>query len=367
MRASELDRLMTAALDGEATPDEAAALERALADDPVLRERYAAWQRLFDALARVPAPHPPEGLVAAVMANIPAAGRPADDQLTSPSPIFGVGSNPFSLGGTMSEQTSGSFNKRKLVIGVGLAAIAVVVIAGYSLDMSPASKDAVGTIAPAERFVKPQATAVDVPQGAPRPSGTPLVPPSADAAAGQAKGSTLGQTQGSTLGQTQGSTLGQTQGSTLGQTQGSTLGQTQGSTLGQTQGSTLGQTQGSTLGQTQGSTLGQTQGQAKGQTQGSTLGQTQGQAKGQTQGSTLGQTQGSTLGQTQGQTQGQAKGQTQGSTLGQTLGQTQGQAKGQTQGSTLGQTQGTTLGQTQGSTLGQTQGQTQGKALGTTQ
>jgi len=161
MRTSDLDRLMTASLDGEATPDESAALERALAGDPSLRQRYEAWQRLFAALDRVPAPHPPEGLVAAVMANIPAAGRPSADQLPSPSPVFGVGSNPFSLGGTMTDKTSGSFNKRKLVLGVGLAAIAVVVI-GYSLDMPPGSKDTIGTILPAERFIKQEQISVNI-------------------------------------------------------------------------------------------------------------------------------------------------------------------------------------------------------------
>ena len=44
MRATELDRLMTVVLDGEATPAEEAALERELAADPALRERYDGWR-----------------------------------------------------------------------------------------------------------------------------------------------------------------------------------------------------------------------------------------------------------------------------------------------------------------------------------
>jgi hypothetical protein len=177
------------------------------------------------------------------MANIPAAGVPADDQLPSPSPVFGVGSNPFSLGDTMTEQTSRSFNKRKLAIGVGLATIAAVVIAGYAFDIPPSSTDAVGTIAPAERFVKPQQTAVDVTQGAPKPSGTPtLVSPAADQAAAATQGQSLGQAKGGgnwggsqALGGALGQTAGQTAGGALGQTAGQAKSMTQGGALGTTQ------------------------------------------------------------------------------------------------------------------------------------
>ena len=342
MRASDLDRLMTASLDGEATPDESAALERALAGDPSLRQRYEAWQRLFAALDRVPAPHPPEGLVAAVMANIPAAGRPVADQLPSPSPVFGVGSNPFSLGGTMTDKTSGSFNKRKLVLGVGLAAIAVVVI-GYSLDMPPGSKDTIGTILPAERFVKPQATAVDVPQGAPRPSGTPLVPPSADAAAATAEGKALGNTQGAALSQTRDSAEGKPQAQTMSQTRDAAEGKPQGKPLSQTRDAAEGKPQGNTLG----ATLGQTNGQAAS----TAHSQTAGQAKYSTQGGALGQTSGTA----QSQTAGIAHSQTAGNAHSQTAGTAQSQTAGQAKISAQGTAQGTT------------QGSTQGKALGTTQ
>ena len=307
MRVSELDRLMMAALDGEATADEAAALESALAGDPALRQRYDAWQRLFTALDRVPAPHPPEGLVAAVMANIPAAGVPADDQLPSPSPVFGVGSNPFSLGDTMSEQTSRSFNKRKLAIGVGLATIAAVVIAGYAFDIPPSSTDAVGTIAPAERFVKPQQTAVDVSERPPTQLGRPtLVAPAGDAAS-TAESKAKGSTQGGALSQTRDAAEGKPQGHALSQTRDAAEGKPQGATLGQSLGQAKVSAEGRALGQAHGAALSQTQGQAHSQTAGTAHSQTAGQAHGQTEGQVKAQTAGTAKSQTEGKALGTAQ------------------------------------------------------------
>jgi anti-sigma factor RsiW len=53
MHAHDADKLMTLVLDAEATPDEAVELERQLAADPVLRERFAVWMGLFDAMGHV--------------------------------------------------------------------------------------------------------------------------------------------------------------------------------------------------------------------------------------------------------------------------------------------------------------------------
>jgi anti-sigma factor RsiW len=371
MRASDLDRLMTAALDGEATADESAALERALAGDPALRQRYDAWQRLFDALDRVPAPHPPEGLVAAVMANIPAAGVPADDQLPSPSPVFGVGSNPFSLGDTMSEQTSRSFNKRKLAIGVGLATIAAVVIAGYAFDIPPSSTDAVGTIAPAERFVKPQQTAVDVSERPPTQLGRPtLVAPAGDAAStaeSKAKGSTQGgalsQTRDAAEGKPQGQTMSQTRDAAEGKPQGKPLAQTRDTAEGKPLGQALSQTRDAAEGKPQGQTMSQTRDAAEGKPQGHALSQTRDAAEGKPQGATLGQS----LGQAKVSAEGRALGQAHGAALSQTQGQAHSQTAGTAHSQTAGQAHGQTEGQVKAQTAGTAKSQTEGKALGTAQ
>jgi len=132
---------MHAALDGEATPEEVRALEDRLADDAAARAQFAELQRMFDGLARVPQRFPPEGLVAAVMANLPAieSSRTGADQLFSPSGVIDAntgnvrGSIPgkragvdrgfplwaFLRGDTMNEKTSGS-GKRKILIDVPL-------------------------------------------------------------------------------------------------------------------------------------------------------------------------------------------------------------------------------------------------------
>ena len=65
------DRLIHLVLDGEATPDERRTLERLAAADPDVAERQADARRLLAALDGLPQKHPPEGLVAAVMAKIP--------------------------------------------------------------------------------------------------------------------------------------------------------------------------------------------------------------------------------------------------------------------------------------------------------
>ncbi|MBK6395395.1 MAG: hypothetical protein IPF73_12500 [Betaproteobacteria bacterium] len=82
MSATAATRLMHAVLDGEATPAEALELEGLLEADPALRERYVEWQAMFDAMQRMPQAYPPEGLVAAVMANIPhSPGRAGEPTL----------------------------------------------------------------------------------------------------------------------------------------------------------------------------------------------------------------------------------------------------------------------------------------------
>jgi anti-sigma factor RsiW len=212
MSANAATRLMHAVLDGEATPAEARELEGLLEADPALRERFGEWRAMFDAMQRMSRAYPPEGLVAAVMANIPHVPAAPGSQLSPHSRVIGVISDshraipetsapilrsPRAMappGGYMSDQQTNPSSKRKIWIGAGIAAIAVIVVGGYALDVPPASKDAVGTIVPAQRFVAPQNTAVDLavrPRTEPgpgndfRPRTEPL--PAAGVAAGQAE------------------------------------------------------------------------------------------------------------------------------------------------------------------------------------
>jgi anti-sigma factor RsiW len=209
MSAAATTRLMHAVLDGEATPAEARELEGLLEADPALRERYAEWQTLFDAMQHMPRAYPPEGLVAAVMANIPHSPAGPGSQLPAHSRVIGVTSEthraipatsapilrtPRAMappGGMMSDQQNTSSSKRRIWIGAGIAAIAVIVVGGYALDVPPASKDAVGTIVPAQRFMAPQPKAEEIQVGQPgKPRGSPIEPSASSdvAAAAQAEG-----------------------------------------------------------------------------------------------------------------------------------------------------------------------------------
>ena len=58
-------------LDGVATDEEAATLRAHLADDADAREEFASWKGMFEGLASLPQEHPPEGLVAAIVAAMP--------------------------------------------------------------------------------------------------------------------------------------------------------------------------------------------------------------------------------------------------------------------------------------------------------
>ena len=184
MKHSQLVELMHAVLDGEATPDERRTLEERLSRDATARAEYDELRHLFDGLRAVAQPFPPEGLLAAVMegAPQPRAGRHRH-QLFSPSGVFEAnlkkarGRGPgegatihrvfqpwaFLRGDEMNEQNSGFSGKRKLIVGSGIAAAAVIV--ALSTGLFPPSKDTAGTIVPAERYRAPQITSEDVKVG----------------------------------------------------------------------------------------------------------------------------------------------------------------------------------------------------------
>ena len=64
----------------------------------------------------------------------------------------------------MSEQNTSSVGNRKIWIGAGVAAAAVIVAVSTGV-LPPSGKDTAGTIVPAQRYMAPQPTAADVKLG----------------------------------------------------------------------------------------------------------------------------------------------------------------------------------------------------------
>jgi hypothetical protein len=158
MDPKELVELMHTVLDGEATAIQRRALERQLASDPAARAEFDALRGLFSELEALPAAHPPEGLAAAVMAEVPT------HQLSGPSRVIGATSNPpsdantvrrpirswpSSGSGSMSEQKG---SKRKIWIGAGLVALAAAIIVTSGIDFPPGGTSTSGAIVPAQRY-----------------------------------------------------------------------------------------------------------------------------------------------------------------------------------------------------------------------
>ena len=164
MKHQELQELMYAVLDGEASEDEKQRLKFRLESDPQARAEFEDIERLFQALEGVPMEYAPEGLVAAVSATLPTPPVASRDarQLSSRSRVFGTtrsfDSNTRRL--FMTEKNSSIFGNRKMWVGIGVAA-AVVVVAQYGFDF-PRSQDVSGTIVPAQRFRAAQNGSEDV-------------------------------------------------------------------------------------------------------------------------------------------------------------------------------------------------------------
>ena len=70
---------MQAVLDGEATPAEAREVETRTASDPATNERFEEMRVVFEGLRKVPKVYPPEGLIASVLAALPADASPRGD------------------------------------------------------------------------------------------------------------------------------------------------------------------------------------------------------------------------------------------------------------------------------------------------
>ena len=176
----ERARLMHAVLDGEATEAEARDLDRLLAAEPTARTEFEHLRGLFDGLNRVPQVFPPEGLVAAVLANIPqnSPTRGRLDQLSLRSRVIGLasmkarGKSPgksatdlpahqpgiYLREWRMNEQNSSLLRKRNVLIGGGIAVAAALIALSYTIDFPPGAQNTVGTIVPAQRFHAAQPT-----------------------------------------------------------------------------------------------------------------------------------------------------------------------------------------------------------------
>ena len=312
MNAASATRLMHAVLDGEATPDEARELDRLLEADPALRGRFGEWRAMFEAMGRVSPAYPPEGLVAAVMANIPHSPAGPGSQLTARSRVIGVTSDPHRVipetsasilrtpramappGGMMSDQQELPSSKRKIWIGAGIAAVAVIVVGGYALDVPPGSKDAVGTIVPAPRFAAPQNTAVDLagrPRSEPGPSsdGRPRTEPGPGndgrprteplPAAGVAAGQAEGQAKALAAGQAEGQAKALAAGQAEGQAKALAAGQAEGQAKALAAGQAQGQAKALAAGQAEGQAKALAAGQAKAAAEAQAASQAAGMAK----------------------------------------------------------------------------------------
>ena len=247
MNNSEHTLLMHAVLDGEATAGESAELTRLLAADPAVRAEFEDLQRLFEGLKAVPRLFPPEGLVYSVMAALPAnfsqrrARFGGVRQLFSRSRVLGATGehstetpafpgtsatvHPISHRGphfrgekNMSEPNTSSIGNRKIWIGAGVAAAAVIVAVSTGV-LPPGGKDTAGTIVPAQRYQAAQPTAADVKLG-----NSSSVPSTSVANPVGNQGVSAGQSQGASSGQSQGASSGQSQGASQGASQGQSQG-----------------------------------------------------------------------------------------------------------------------------------------------
>ena len=197
--------LMHGVLDGEASDAQARQLQQLLAGDAQLREEYDALQGLFSALRQVPQREPPAGLAASVISALDArqislqpqhqlSSRP---RVISATPRESISRNSINtwLNGLVTnflrsidmsnQQTPSTFGNRKLWIGGAMAAVAVIVVAQFGFDGKTSAKDTIGTIAPADRYRAPQATAADVNVGTPNSGQNTQTNPTVQADAAQ--------------------------------------------------------------------------------------------------------------------------------------------------------------------------------------
>lgn len=77
MKADEFDQLVNSVLDGSASDDERASLERRLHAEPAARAQLASWERLFETLRATPRPEPPAEIRHRILAAVRRESAPA--------------------------------------------------------------------------------------------------------------------------------------------------------------------------------------------------------------------------------------------------------------------------------------------------
>jgi hypothetical protein len=176
MNDTETTRLIHAVLDGEASLDEQAALERALAADPRLRAEFDGLRRMFVVLDAMPRYVPPSDFAERVLAlqRSMAAGDPSR-QPFSQSGVIGssgkdIGVRNPSVNANKPRATSESIwgawqmamSKRGMWIVGGVAAAIAAMFIGGVVEFPPTGDKATGTIAPAKKAKGEQPGADDL-------------------------------------------------------------------------------------------------------------------------------------------------------------------------------------------------------------
>ena len=190
MDRTEMLQRMHAVLDGVASSEERAALDRVLAQDPQARTQFAELQRLFGALDGMPRVEPPEGFVDDVMAALQRskAKGASTHQPFAQSGVIGPTGSDIRVRAPSKPITARTpsgpmwgrqdMSKRGYWIIGGVAAAVLALFVGTSVDFPASGDKAAGTIVPAERVRNTQPSAADVklvdPTRTPSP-GVPLV------------------------------------------------------------------------------------------------------------------------------------------------------------------------------------------------
>jgi hypothetical protein len=197
MNAAERTELMLATLDGNATPEQAQALQALLAESSAARGEFETWRETFAGLAAVPPLPAPEGLVDAVATRLALASGRSTQAEAEVFQLFSrpsvLASRPVATAGwferlihhirrlgrfiTSQRRESMGINRKVLAGGafVVVALAAVTLLGGYP----PKSDSTLGTVVPAERYRAPQAGAEAVKLG--QGEGTPAAPQGAQA------------------------------------------------------------------------------------------------------------------------------------------------------------------------------------------
>ncbi|MES2960709.1 MAG: hypothetical protein V4792_21140 [Pseudomonadota bacterium] len=239
MLTSATTELMHTVLDGEASEAQEQALQQLLSQDSSARAEYARVSQLFTDLGQVPQRHPPEGLVAAVMAAVDRNQLSSKPRVISAAPRDDVSrsfNNPrlitrlaaFLRSIDMSDQQPRSpFGNRKYWIG-GATAAAALLVWQFGFNSWPVEKDVMGTIAPADRYRAAQPSDIKVGTSTGGQSGQGNSAMQTNAADGAAKGAADGAAKGAADGAAKGAADGAAKGAADGAAKGAADGAAKG-------------------------------------------------------------------------------------------------------------------------------------------